>query len=85
MPATLRRAVEIGMRLVVLALLIGLTRYGAGLALSQMDQEMSVLYWPVGTQYAALPVGAALTSLFVAHELWRLMTGRAVASEGASG
>jgi TRAP-type transport system small permease protein len=85
MPAALKRGVEILTRLIVLALLLALTRFGAIIALSQMDQLMSVLYWPVGLQYAALPVGAALTSLFVAHEIWRLLLGRSVADDAASG
>jgi TRAP-type C4-dicarboxylate transport system permease small subunit len=85
MPAGLRRTVEIMTRLVVLAVLVALARFGAIIAESQMDQLMTVLYWPVGLQYAALPVGAALTALFVANDIWRLSTGRDVGEDSTTG
>jgi TRAP-type C4-dicarboxylate transport system permease small subunit len=85
MPAGPRRFVEIGTRVVVLALLLALARFGAVIAASQMDQLMTVLYWPVGLQYAALPVGACLTALFVGNDIWRLLTRRAAAEEAVSG
>ena len=75
LPPSVRRAVEIVSRLAVLALLVVLVRYGTIIALSQMDQQMTVLYWPVGLQYAAMPVGCLLAALFVVRELILLLRG----------
>lgn len=75
MPAGLRRVVEIAMRLAVLAVLGALVWNGAMIASISMAQTTTVLYWPVGLGYAAMPVGSALAFVFVAHEAWRLMRG----------
>lgn len=75
MPARARRIVEVSTRLGVLLLLGYLVWKGAIIAWSQMDQKMSVLYWPVGLQYLALPVGALLIGIFVAYETFRILRG----------
>jgi TRAP-type transport system small permease protein len=74
-PPTLRRMIEIGLRLAVIALLILLVNAGANIVAKTMDQQMSVLYWPVGLQYLAMPVGSALTLVFVVYETWVIARG----------
>ncbi len=69
--AKLRRQIEAAIDAGVLFLLAILTWRGAAIVERTIDQEMSVLYWPVGLQYAAMPVGSALTAVFVAHQLVR--------------
>lgn len=74
-PPTLRRMIEIALRLAVITLLILLVNAGSNIVAKTMDQQMSVLYWPVGLQYLAMPVGSALTLVFVAHETWVIARG----------
>lgn len=76
MPAGLRRWVEVVVRLGVLAVLGALVWNGAKIAAISMDQTTTVLYWPIGLGYAAMPVGSALAFVFVAHETWRLARGK---------
>lgn len=67
-PDTPRRWIEVALRLAVLLLLALLVVAGANIVAKTMDQLMSVLYWPVGLQYLAMPVGSALAFVFIAHE-----------------
>jgi TRAP-type transport system small permease protein len=84
MPNRVARIVELLTRLGVTGLLAVLVWYGTIIAGSQMEQLMTVLYWPVGLQYAALPVGSLLTLTFVAYEAWRIARGNVAADlEGA--
>lgn len=76
-PAAGRRWIEVVIRLAVLVLLVLLVVAGANIVGKTMDQLMSVLYWPVGLQYLAMPVGSALTFVFVAHETFGIVTGGA--------
>jgi TRAP-type C4-dicarboxylate transport system permease small subunit len=64
-----RRIAEILINLAVAAVLLQLVWYGGAIALGNMDQASSVLYYPMGLQYAALPVGAALALVFVARDI----------------
>ncbi|MBN8533172.1 MAG: TRAP transporter small permease subunit [Rhizobiales bacterium] len=74
-PPTIRRIIEVTLRLAVMALLILLVNAGSNIVTKTMDQQMSVLYWPVGLQYLAMPVGSALTLVFVAYETWVIARG----------
>lgn len=74
-PPGLRRLLEIALRLAVLGLLALLVNAGINIVGKTMDQQMSVLYWPVGLQYLAMPVGSALTLIFVAYETWVIARG----------
>jgi TRAP-type C4-dicarboxylate transport system permease small subunit len=82
MPTGLRRHVEIAIRFLVLAVLGALVWNGAKIAEVAMDQTTTVLYWPVGLGYAAMPVGSALAFVFVAHETWRLWRGESAPDLG---
>lgn len=75
-PARLRRVIELTIRIAVLALLVLLVQAGINIVAKTMDQRMSVLYWPVGLQYLAMPVGSGLTLLFVAYETWLIAHGK---------
>jgi TRAP-type C4-dicarboxylate transport system permease small subunit len=79
MPPGLRRLVEVAIRLLVLAVLGALVWNGALIAWISMDQTTTVLYWPVGLGYAAMPAGSALAFVFVAHETLRLWHGQSAA------
>lgn len=77
MPRRLRLAVELGTRAAVVVILAFLTWNGLALVGSTMDQEMTVLGWPVGVQYLAMPVGSGLALVYVAHETALLRLGAA--------
>jgi TRAP-type C4-dicarboxylate transport system permease small subunit len=46
-----------------------------------MEQEMTVLHWPMGVQYLAMPVGSALTLAFVLYETVLVATGEPIPQE----
>lgn len=77
-PVRLRQLMELGTRVGVLAILASLVWNGFLIAHQNMEQQTSVLYWPVGLTYAALPVGAAFTFLFVCWETWRIAHGEQI-------
>jgi TRAP-type C4-dicarboxylate transport system permease small subunit len=82
LPTRPRRFVELAIRLAILALLLLLVRAGVTIVDRTMDQQMSVLYWPVGLQYLAMPVGSGLTLVFVAYETWLIARGQRDAVPG---
>jgi TRAP-type C4-dicarboxylate transport system permease small subunit len=73
----LRHFLEIITRIGVLILLALLVWRGMLIVNRTMDQEMSVLYWPVGLQYLAMPVGSLLTAIYVAYDTSLLLRGEA--------
>jgi TRAP-type transport system small permease protein len=68
MPKRLRYVVELTTRAAVVVILGFLVFNGMGLVDSTMEQRMTVLNWPVGIQYLAMPVGSALALVFVIYE-----------------
>ena len=82
MPAGPRRVIEVLLRLVVIALLVLLVRAGINIVGKTMDQQMSVLYWPVGLQYLAMPVGSGLSLVFIAYETWLVARGQHASGAG---
>jgi len=81
MPPLARRAVELATRAAVMLTLGFLVLRGLDLVASTMDQQMTVLYWPVGLQYLAMPVGSALALIFVVHETMLVARGVEIASD----
>jgi TRAP-type transport system small permease protein len=81
MPPRLAAATEFATHLGTAALLALLVWYGAIIAGSTMEQEMTVLHWPIGVQYLAMPVGSALALLFVLRELVLLARGEPLPQE----
>ena len=78
MPPVWTRIVEIATRLGVVALLGFLVWYGANLAQGTMEQEMTVLHWPMGVQYLAMPVGSGLALVYVLYEVSLLARGEPI-------
>jgi len=68
MPKRLRYVIELATRAAVVVILGFLVLRGFDLVDSTMEQRMTVLNWPVGIQYLAMPVGSALTLVFVVYE-----------------
>jgi TRAP-type C4-dicarboxylate transport system permease small subunit len=62
-------------QLLVLLVLALLTWYGIGIAQAGMMSVLTVLQWPMATQYAALPVASAITMVFVAWDLGGIVRG----------
>jgi TRAP-type transport system small permease protein len=83
LPPVPQRVLEVAMRVLVLAILGGLAWNGSIIAAVNMDQTTTVLYWPVGLSYAAMPVGSALAAIFVAHETLRIAKGGTAPDIGA--
>ena len=58
-------------RLLTLGLLALITWKGISIVGSTWSQKSSVLYWPVGLTYMAMPVGAALCMLYLTYHIVR--------------
>ena len=71
-----RRAADAAIQLVVLITLALLVWYGLGIAEAGRMSELTVLGWPMATQYVALPVASAITMVFVAWDLFEILLGR---------
>lgn len=63
-----RRALEAAINAVVAIMLALLIWYGTIIVNANWGNQMTVLYWPMALQYAALPVGSALTLVFVLRD-----------------
>ena len=68
---TLRRALHILADLTAAAVLLAMLVWGFALSAQMMGQTLSVTYIPMGLAYASMPVGAAISLLFIAHRLLR--------------
>ena len=56
-----RRWADLAIAALAAAVLALLVWYGMGIVRATWDNELTVLGWPMGLQYLALPVGAAAT------------------------
>ena len=83
LPRGLSRPIEMATRLLALVIIGLLVFHGVEIVSRTMDQEMTVLYWPVGLQYLSLPVGTFLTGIYVAYETWRIARGAPAPSTAA--
>lgn len=72
----LRRATDAAIQLVVLITLALLVWYGIGIAEAGRMSELTVLGWPMATQYVALPFASAITMVFVGWDLFEILLGR---------
>ena len=59
--------------LVVLVLLVW---YGMGIVMANWGNVLTVLEWPMAFQYLALPVGSAVSLVFVAYDLIQILRGK---------
>ena len=74
-PQKVQRPVEVAVRVIATVILLVLGWSGTHIAMANMEQTTTVLYWPVGLAYAAMPVGSILTAVFVAYEAIRIING----------
>lgn len=81
MPPAGTRVVELATRLGVITLLCFLVWYGWNIAQGTMEQEMTVLHWPMGAQYLAMPVGSGLALIYVIYEATLLARGEPIPQE----
>jgi len=80
-PPKAARVVELLTRVGVIGLLILLVWYGFVISDRAMGQEMTVLHWPMGAQYLALPIGSAFALIYVIYETVLLALGRPIPQE----
>ena len=71
-----RQIADAAIQLLCLTVLTLLTWYGIGIVRAGWGSVLTVLDWPMGTQYLALPVGAGVTFVFVAYDLVLIVAGR---------
>ena len=70
LPAPLQRALAVVVDLLMAAVCLFVAFYGTRLCVETWNQSISELSWlPVGMTYAALPVGSAITLLFVIERM----------------
>jgi TRAP-type C4-dicarboxylate transport system permease small subunit len=70
LPATARRALAVGVDLLMALVSLFVAWYGIKLCIGTLGQSIAELPWlPVGVTYAALPLGAAITLLFVIERM----------------
>ncbi len=71
-----RRFADAAIQCVVLVTLALLVWYGIGIAQAGQTSQLTVLGWPMSTQYAALPVASLITMVFVLWDLVQILRGR---------
>ncbi len=70
LPLALKRSGEVLVHVLMLLVSGFVVFYGTRLCLETMNQSISELTWlPVGVTYAAIPIGSAITVLFVLEHL----------------
>lgn len=70
LPDSLRRPSELLVHALMAVVCVFVLYYGARLSLETMGQTIAELPWlPVGVTYAAIPIGSAITLLFVIEHL----------------
>jgi TRAP-type C4-dicarboxylate transport system permease small subunit len=74
-PGRAKRWIDAVIQLVVVAVLGLLAAYGWRIVQASWGNVLTVLDWPMAWQYMALPVGAALTMVFVLADLPRALRG----------
>lgn len=71
-----RRVADAGIQVVVLITLGLLCFYGIGIADAGRMSTLTVLGWPMSTQYIALPVASLITMVFVGWDLTETLRGK---------
>jgi TRAP-type C4-dicarboxylate transport system permease small subunit len=70
LPSTPRRTLEIVVSVIMVLMCMFVVWFGISLCMKTMGQSISELSWlPVGITYLAIPIGAALTLLFVIEKV----------------
>ena len=74
-----RRWADTGVQALALAVLGLLVWFGSGIVEASRNNILTVLDWPMSWQYLSLPVGSALTFVFVAWDLVQIVRGKPAA------
>ena len=70
-----RRWADVAVQGGCLFMLLVLVRYGWSLVMSSWDNQLTVLEWPMATQYMGMAIGCSLMALFVGLDLWQALRG----------
>jgi TRAP-type C4-dicarboxylate transport system permease small subunit len=74
-----RRWADAAIQLLALAVLGLLVWFGSGIVAASRNNILTVLDWSMAWQYLSLPVGSALTFVFVAWDLVQIARGKPAA------
>ena len=70
LPASLQRAGAMLVHILMIVISLFVVWYGTKLSIETMGQSVAALPWlPVGVTYAAIPIGSAITLLFVIEHI----------------
>ena len=78
LPPGLRRGMDVGLRILLLAFLLGVAGLGLDATLRVRDQLTTATEISISYGYAAVPVSFALMALELARALWRDLRGAGV-------
>jgi len=70
-----RRWADAAIQAASLTMLLVLVRYGWALVQANWGNELTVLQWPMATQYMGMAVGCTAMAVFVAWDLWQTLAG----------
>lgn len=73
---TPRRVAEAGIQVLVLVAIGLLFWYGLGITRAGQLSTLTVLQWPMSTQYIALPVASLITMIFALWDLVEILRGK---------
>jgi TRAP-type transport system small permease protein len=71
-----KRLAEAAIQVVVFIALGLLAWYGVGITEAGSFSTLTVLGWPMSTQYVALPVASVITMIFVGWDLVEILRGK---------
>ena len=69
-PVAPKRVLDLCIDAAIAAILVSLIVTGWSISVHTWAQKTTVLYWPVGLLYAAMPAGMALTFVFHLANVW---------------
>jgi TRAP-type transport system small permease protein len=75
LPPPRRRWADLAVQGACLAMLLVLVRYGWSLVGANWDNQLTVLEWPMATQYMGMAIGCTLMCLFVGWDVWQIARG----------
>ena len=75
LPPARRRWADLAVQSACLAMLLVLVRYGWSLVDGNWGNQLTVLQWPMATQYMGMAVGCSLMSVFVGWDVWQILRG----------
>jgi TRAP-type C4-dicarboxylate transport system permease small subunit len=79
LPGPPRRWADAAVQAITLAVLGLLVWFGSGIVQASRGNILTVLDWPMASQYLSLPVGSAVTFVFVAWDFVQILRGKPAA------